>query len=131
MTQFAFMPDTHFGVYGRPLLKQHGAPIRLVVPWKYGYKSIKSIERIELTDHEPVTFWSTLNPAAYPFESNVDPNVPRPWNQSSERMLGSDQRLPVSLTTASCGSAKSGSAPGWPWCRIPSSIPTDAVSDTS
>jgi sulfoxide reductase catalytic subunit YedY len=83
------------GVYGRPLLKQHGAPIRLVVPWKYGYKSIKSVERIELIDREPATFWSTLNPAAYPFESNVDPGVPRPWDQSSERMLGSDERLPT------------------------------------
>lgn len=83
------------GVYGRPLLKQHGAPIRLVVPWKYGYKSIKSVERIELIDHEPATFWSTLNPAAYPFESNVDPAVSRPWDQSLERMVGSDERLPT------------------------------------
>jgi methionine sulfoxide reductase catalytic subunit len=83
------------GVYGRPLLKQHGAPLRLVVPWKYGYKSIKSVERIELVSSEPATFWSTLNPAAYPFESNVDPDVPRPWNQSSERMLGSDEHLPT------------------------------------
>ena len=83
------------GVYGRPLLKQHGAPLRLVVPWKYGYKSIKSVERIELVSREPATFWSTLNPAAYPFESNVDPDVPRPWNQSSERMLGSDERFPT------------------------------------
>jgi sulfoxide reductase catalytic subunit YedY len=85
------------GVYGRPLLKQHGAPLRLVVPWKYGYKSIKSIERIELVGREPATFWSTLNPAAYPFESNVDPTVPRPWNQSHERMLGSDERVPTQL----------------------------------
>jgi sulfoxide reductase catalytic subunit YedY len=83
------------GVYGRPLLKQHGAPIRLVVPWKYGYKSIKSVERIELVSREPATLWSTLNPAAYPFESNVDPAVPRPWNQSEERMLGTDARLPT------------------------------------
>ena len=79
------------GIYGRPLLKQHGAPIRLVVPWKYGFKSIKSIERIELIDHEPPTFWSTINPAAYPFESNVDPNVSRPWPQNQERMLGTHE----------------------------------------
>jgi sulfoxide reductase catalytic subunit YedY len=79
------------GVYGRPLLKQHGAPLRLVVPWKYGYKSIKSIERIELIGREPATFWSTLNPAAYPFESNVDPAIPRPWDQSTERMLGTGE----------------------------------------
>ena len=81
------------GAYGRPLLKQHGAPLRLVVPWKYGYKSIKSVERIELVGREPATFWSTLNPSAYPFESNVDPAVPRPWDQSSETMLGTGERL--------------------------------------
>jgi len=83
------------GVYGRPLLKQHGAPIRLVVPWKYGYKSIKSVERIELVGSGPATFWSTLNPRAYPFESNVDPAVPRPWDQSYETMLGTGERLPT------------------------------------
>jgi sulfoxide reductase catalytic subunit YedY len=83
------------GVYGRPLLKQHGAPVRLVVPWKYGYKSAKSIVRIELVGREPATFWNTLNPAAYPFESNVDPAIPRPWDQSSERMLGSGDILPT------------------------------------
>ncbi len=83
------------GVYGRPLLKQHGAPIRLVVPWKYGYKSIKSVEVIELVDHEPDTFWSTVNPFAYPFQSNVDPSVPRPWPQQEEHMLGSGDRYPT------------------------------------
>jgi sulfoxide reductase catalytic subunit YedY len=83
------------GAYGRPLLKQHGAPLRLVVPWKYGYKSIKSVERIELAGREPATFWSTLNPAAYPFESNVDPAIARPWDQSFETMLGSGQRVPT------------------------------------
>jgi sulfoxide reductase catalytic subunit YedY len=83
------------GVYGRPLLKQHGAPIRLVVPWKYGYKSIKSVERIELVGRQPATFWNTLNPTAYPFESNVDPSIPRPWDQSHERMLGSGERVPT------------------------------------
>ena len=83
------------GVYGRPLLKQHGAPLRLVVPWKYGYKSAKSIARIELVGREPATFWNTLNPIAYPFESNVDPAVPRPWDQSQERMLGSGEIVPT------------------------------------
>jgi len=81
------------GVYGSPLLKQHGAPIRLVVPWKYGYKSIKSVERIELIGRQPATFWNTLNPQAYPFESNVDPAVPRPWDQSYETTLGSGERV--------------------------------------
>jgi methionine sulfoxide reductase catalytic subunit len=83
------------GVYGRPLLKQHGAPLRLVVPWKYGYKSIKSVERIELVAREPATFWTTLNPTAYPFESNVDPAVAHPWDQSYETMLGSGARRPT------------------------------------
>jgi sulfoxide reductase catalytic subunit YedY len=85
------------GMYGRPLLKQHGAPMRIVVPWKYGYKSAKSVERIELIGREPATFWSTLNPAAYPFESNVNPNIARPWNQSYETMLGTGERLPTQI----------------------------------
>ena len=89
------LPLVAVGVYGRPLLKQHGAPIRLVVPWKYGYKSAKSIVAIELVGSEPATFWNTLNPAAYPFESNVDPDVPRPWDQSVERMLGSGEHRPT------------------------------------
>jgi methionine sulfoxide reductase catalytic subunit len=80
------------GMYGHPLLKQHGAPIRLVVPWKYGYKSIKSIERIELVDRRPATFWNTLDPISYPFESNVEPDVPRPWPQNTEQMLGTGER---------------------------------------
>ncbi len=83
------------GMYGKPLLKQHGAPLRLVVPWKYGYKSIKSVQQIEFVTQEPATFWSTLNPAAYPFESNVDPDVPRPWDQSYEWMLGTRDEYPT------------------------------------
>ncbi len=79
------------GIFGRPLIKQHGAPIRLVVPWKYGFKSIKSIDRIEFVDREPATFWTTLMPDAYPFESNVEPNVPIPWAQNEEWMLGTKE----------------------------------------
>ena len=85
------------GMYGEPLLKQHGAPLRLVVPWKYGYKSIKSIERIELVSERPTTFWSTLNPTAYPFVSNVNPAETVPWSQASERMLGSGEHYPTQL----------------------------------
>jgi len=85
------------GVYGRPLIKQHGAPLRLVVPWKYGFKSIKSIDRIEFIDHEPETFWSTLRPEAYPFESNVEPDVPRPWPQDMEWMLGTKEEFQTQL----------------------------------
>jgi methionine sulfoxide reductase catalytic subunit len=79
------------GMYGHPLLKQHGAPIRLVVPWKYGYKSIKSIERIEFVERKPRTFWEDLMPQAYPFEANVEPDVPLPWDQREEWMLGTKE----------------------------------------
>ena len=80
------------GIYGGELPKQHGAPIRLVVPWKYGYKSIKSIVRIEFTSAQPRTFWNDLAPHEYGFESNVDPKVPHPrWSQATERMLGTNK----------------------------------------
>jgi methionine sulfoxide reductase catalytic subunit len=82
------------GLYGKPLLKQNGAPIRLVVPWKYGYKSIKSIVKIELVDKQPATLWQTLSPHEYPFESNVNPAVPHPrWSQATERMIDSGDRV--------------------------------------
>jgi len=82
------------GLYGKPLPKQNGGPIRLVVPWKYGYKSIKSIDRIEFTDAQPKTLWETLAPDEYPFESNVEPAIPHPrWSQASERVLGSNRRI--------------------------------------
>jgi len=86
------------GMYGHPLLKQHGAPVRLVVPWKYGFKSAKSIVRIELTDAQPATFWNTLSPHEYDFEANVNPDVPHPrWSQATERMLGSNERRTTQL----------------------------------
>jgi sulfoxide reductase catalytic subunit YedY len=85
------------GIYGRPLLKQHGAPVRLVVPWKYGFKSIKSIERIEFVDREPPTFWNTLRPDAYSFSANVDPAETYPWPQRREWMLGSREEFPTQL----------------------------------
>ncbi len=82
------------GIYGKALPKQHGAPIRLVVPWKYGYKSIKSIVKIEFIDKQPTTFWETLAPDEYPFESNVNPKVPHPrWSQAFERMIDTDDRV--------------------------------------
>ena len=85
------------GIYGEPLPKQNGAPIRLVVPWKYGYKSIKSIVKIEFTDRQPKTLWNALAPREYPFESNVDPGVPHPrWSQASERLIGPN---PVRIKT--------------------------------
>ncbi|MEW4529972.1 protein-methionine-sulfoxide reductase catalytic subunit MsrP [Maioricimonas sp. JC845] len=84
------------GVYGEPLPKQHGAPLRLVIPWKYGFKSIKSIVKITLTDEQPATFWNTLVPNEYDFQANVDPDVPHPrWSQKTEWMLGTKERYPT------------------------------------
>ena len=82
------------GIYGKPLPKQHGAPIRAVVPWKYGYKSIKSIVKIEFVAKQPSTLWETLMPNEYPFESNVNPEVPHPrWSQSTERVIDTNMRV--------------------------------------
>jgi sulfoxide reductase catalytic subunit YedY len=86
------------GIYGHPLLRQHGAPIRLVVPWKYGFKSAKSIERIEFTDKQPPTFWNTMAPREYGFEANVNPDQPHPrWSQATEKMLGTGERRPTQI----------------------------------
>ena len=86
------------GIYGKPLPKQNGAPIRLVVPWKYGYKSIKSIDKIEFTKQQPKTFWENLAPNEYPFESNVDPRVPHPrWSQATERVVDTGLRRRTKL----------------------------------
>lgn len=77
------------GIYGEPIANQNGAPIRLVVPWKYGFKSIKSIVRITLTDEEPPTSWNKANGREYGFYSNVNPNVSHPrWSQASHRVIG-------------------------------------------
>ncbi|MCC6259986.1 MAG: protein-methionine-sulfoxide reductase catalytic subunit MsrP [Anaerolineales bacterium] len=84
------------GLYGEPLPNQDGAPIRLVVPWKYGFKSIKSIVKIELTDKEPSTLWNTAAPNEYGFYSNVNPAVPHPrWSQATERRIGEFSRRPT------------------------------------
>ncbi len=77
------------GIYDEPLAKQNGAPMRLVVPWKYGFKSIKSIVRITLTDEEPPISWNKANRREYGFYSNVNPTVDHPrWSQASERVIG-------------------------------------------
>jgi len=77
------------GLYGKPLPNQNGAPLRLVVPWKYGFKSIKSVVKITLTDTQPPTSWNKANPREYGFYSNVNPNVDHPrWSQASERAIG-------------------------------------------
>lgn len=77
------------GIYGEPLANQSGAPIRVVVPWKYGFKSIKSIVRITVTEQEPPATWNQINPREYGFYSNVNPEVDHPrWSQGSERLIG-------------------------------------------
>ncbi|MCX2721699.1 protein-methionine-sulfoxide reductase catalytic subunit MsrP [Roseibium salinum] len=81
------------GVYGKPLAKQFGAPIRLVTPWKYGFKSIKSIVKISFTDQRPVSFWEEIQSSEYGFWANVNPEVPhKRWPQSTEQVLGTDER---------------------------------------
>jgi sulfoxide reductase catalytic subunit YedY len=86
------------GLYGKPLPPQDGAPIRLVVPWKYGFKSIKSIVEIELVDTQPDTMWSSIAPNEYGFYANVNPDVPHPrWSQASERRIGEGKRRPTLL----------------------------------
>ena len=84
------------GMYGKPTPKQNGAPLRLAVPWKYGFKSVKSIVRFEFTDQRPKTYWEALQSSEYGFWANVNPQVPHPrWSQASERVLGSDERVPT------------------------------------
>ena len=78
------------GLYGQTMPKQNGAPIRLVVPWKYGFKSIKSIVKISFVEDEPLNTWQKENPKEYGFYANVNPNVDHPrWSQKKERVLGS------------------------------------------
>jgi sulfoxide reductase catalytic subunit YedY len=77
------------GLYGKPLPNPNGAPLRLVVPWKYGFKSIKAIVKIDLVEQRPQTMWNTIAPNEYGFYSNVNPNVDHPrWSQQSERRIG-------------------------------------------
>jgi sulfoxide reductase catalytic subunit YedY len=86
------------GMYGRPLPAQNGGPIRILFPWKYGFKSGKSISAIRFTDQRPVSFWERLQGSEYGFWANVNPEVPHPrWSQASERLLGSNERVPTRL----------------------------------
>ncbi|ACK67654.1 oxidoreductase molybdopterin binding [Rippkaea orientalis PCC 8801] len=76
------------GLYGHDLPKQHGAPIRMVIPWKYGFKGAKSIVKIEFIAEKPATYWNTLVPNEYDFEANVNPNKPHPrWSQATEKFI--------------------------------------------
>ena len=97
------------GIYGDFLPKQHGAPIRMVVPWKYGFKGAKSIVKIEFVAEQPATYWNTLAPDEYGFISNVEPDVPHPrWSQAEERLIGS--------------------GPSWGWTRQPT-LPYNGYKD--
>ncbi len=88
--ELAFMAT---GLYGKPLAAQNGAPLRLAVPWKYGFKSVKSIVRIAFTDRRPKTFWEEIQPSEYGFWANVNPEVAHPrWSQASERVLTTGER---------------------------------------
>jgi sulfoxide reductase catalytic subunit YedY len=81
------------GAYGKPMPKQHGAPLRLAVPWKYGFKSIKSINHFSFSDRRPKSFWEALQPAEYGFWANVNPEVPHPrWSQATEEDIATKQR---------------------------------------
>ncbi len=84
------------GIYGKPLANQFGAPLRVVVPWKYGFKSAKSIVKIAFTEQRPKSFWEELQPAEYGFWANVNPAVPHPrWSQAEERILGTNEKRPT------------------------------------
>ena len=86
------------GAYGKPVPKQMGAPIRLAVPWKYGFKSIKSIVRFNFTDQRPKSYWESLQGGEYGFWANVNPEVPHPrWSQASEELIGLNERRPTLL----------------------------------
>jgi len=86
------------GLYGKPIPRQNGAPLRLVAPWKYGFKNVKSIVSIEFTEKRPVSFWEKLNSDEYGFWANVSPQVPHPrWSQATEKPLGTSDRVPTQL----------------------------------
>jgi len=90
-----FMP---VGMFGQPLPPQNGGPVRVVFPWKYGFKSGKSIVRIVVRETRPATFWGTIQPAEYGFWANVNPAVAHPrWSQATERLIGTNERVPTQI----------------------------------
>jgi methionine sulfoxide reductase catalytic subunit len=95
MNELSFMVT---GAYGKPVHNAMGAPLRLHTPWKYGFKSVKSIVRVSFTKERPVSFWETINASEYGFWANVNPDVPHPrWSQAEEQMLGTGERVPTQL----------------------------------
>ncbi len=92
------LPFLVTGMYGKPVPKQNGAPLRLAVPWKYGFKSVKSIVKFTFTDQRPRTFWQDLQESEYGFWANVNPSVPHPrWSQATERVIGTSERVPTQM----------------------------------
>jgi sulfoxide reductase catalytic subunit YedY len=82
------------GIFGHDLPKQQGAPLRMVIPWKYGFKGAKSIVKIEFTAKQPATYWNTIDAHEYDFEANVNPSKPHPrWSQATEKFIGSSSDL--------------------------------------
>ena len=95
MNDLAFIAT---GAYGKPLPKSMGAPLRLHLPWKFGFKSIKSLVKISFVKERPVSFWEAINAGEYGFWANVNPEVPHPrWSQAEETVLGTNERIPTKL----------------------------------
>ncbi|GAB5470175.1 MAG: protein-methionine-sulfoxide reductase catalytic subunit MsrP [Rhodospirillales bacterium] len=93
--ELAFMAT---GLYGKPMPKQNGAPLRLALPWKYGFKSSKGLVSVAFTEERPISFWEELQGSEYGFWANVNPEVPHPrWSQAKERLLGTDETVPTQL----------------------------------
>lgn len=95
MNEMAFIS---VGLYGKTLPPQNGAPLRLTLPWKYGFKSAKSLVKIEFTNKQPDTFWQSLQSSEYGFWANVNPAVPHPrWSQAQERLIGTGETVPTQI----------------------------------
>jgi sulfoxide reductase catalytic subunit YedY len=95
MNDLAFLS---VGMYGKTLPPQNGGPLRLTLPWKYGFKQVKAIVNVEFTDKKPLSFWENLNPSEYGFWANVNPAVPHPrWSQAHERLLGTNETVPTQI----------------------------------
>jgi sulfoxide reductase catalytic subunit YedY len=95
MNDLAFMVT---GAYGKPAPNSMGAPIRLHLPWKYGFKSIKAIVKVSFVAERPVSFWEQLGPSEYGFWANVNPEVPHPrWSQAREEVLGTGEMIDTKL----------------------------------
>jgi len=95
MNELSFLS---LGMFGKTIPPQDGAPIRLTLPWKYGFKSAKSIVKISFTDKQPATFWESLQSSEYGFWANVNPAVPHPrWSQAQERLIGTSETVPTQI----------------------------------